>query len=232
MGDTYTVEEAPAALVREIAEWCPELVAGPEQRIPAYVAGGFIRAFMAGEPRTDLDLFCESKTDARVTWDRLGAAGYRRVFSSPLAETLAPPGLHPGRVVQVVLHTCAPPAAMLSTFDFTVCCAALTFDWPAGQARLLLHPEFYRHLAGRLLVYQPGAPRPISSVKRVCKYVRRGYRIPEESLLALLQAVSTMVKWDDPSSVRAMGALYCAETEAVPDLPAAPATSSGGTTAG
>ena len=74
---------------------------------------------------------------------------------------------------------------LLESFDFTIACGAF---WFYDGWRSLCHDRFYQDLAARRLIYQ--APKRNEdaggSMLRVLKFYQRGYRIPLDSLGAVV----------------------------------------------
>jgi len=193
------IKDAPESLVRSAILWCPELAG--DAPVPAYVAGGFIRAYFAGEMPSDMDLFCRSAGMADTTEERLVKSGWQKVFETDRARTYERAN-EKGRArsVQVIRFAYAEPAEMISRFDWTVCAAALELSL-GGAGMLVIHDNFFEHLAGRVLHYND-SPRPLASLRRMVKYLRRGYHICDENLIRLAEAVSRDVDWDDPEAVQ------------------------------
>jgi hypothetical protein len=187
--------QAPDALVRSALVWLPQL----ESLQGAYIAGGFIRAYFAGETPSDMDLYFANEECFNQAKQALEDEGWELVFETDRAITIR----NNGRIVQLIRFIfCIDPANLIARFDFTVCAAALVIyawnDTTAGD--LILHDDFFEHLAGRILVFQ-GSPLPLSSLKRAIKYVKRGYSICDENLIALAEAISKAVEFDKPESV-------------------------------
>lgn len=150
-----------------------------------FLGGGFIRATVAGEEPSDIDLFGPDPTFldsvATILASRREAS---KVHKSKNAITL----LTPNRMtVQFITRwTFDTARALVASFDFTVCQAAV---WRGGNQsnspwQSTIGDSFYVDLAGRRLVYT----RPVreeeagGSLLRVLKYVKRGYSIQVSSL--------------------------------------------------
>lgn len=150
-----------------------------------FVGGGFIRATIAGETPSDIDLFGADKevlaSIAQILVSRREGAKIHRTDN---AITILTPNRLP---VQFITRWAFDNAIDLTkSFDFTVCQAAIgrsgnktndPWDSYAGD-------RFYVDLAARRLVYT----RPVrdeeagGSLLRVIKYVKRGYSIQVSSL--------------------------------------------------
>lgn len=151
-----------------------------------YIGGGFIRATIAGEEPSDIDLFGDDPAFLKTVADLLKT---RRAIGTKLhttnnAITLLTPDRLP--VQFITRWTFKNGYDLVNSFDFTVCQAAI---WRAGNK---VNSEwmsstgdgFYVDLAGRRLVYTNPVREEEAggSMLRVLKYVKRGYSIQVSSL--------------------------------------------------
>lgn len=173
----------------------PEDVAFVASRVPRdviavmkanclYIAGGFVRAAVAGEEISDIDLWGASKADLAVGAATLAALRHTQVSESDNAITvLAPPHL-PVQFVHRWLFTDA--VQIVESFDFTVA-QAVVWNHGAGW-HSAIGPRFYPDLAARRLCYT--APIRVEdaggSLLRVRKFLGKGYRISAPSLAAVV----------------------------------------------
>jgi hypothetical protein len=197
----YVERDAPKALVNSAMHWCPEL----KDLEGVVIAGGFVRAFFAGEKPADLDLYFETEDNYTDALDALEEAGWREVFKTDKAVSYKQ-GHHK---TQAIAYYFGDPQTVIQGFDFTVCAAALTLTvtYPDGEdqepkieGKLLLHEDFFEHLSGRVLWYTGGSPLPLSSLKRAFKYCKRGYHICDENIIALAEAINERVEFEDEQS--------------------------------
>lgn len=146
------------------------------------LAGGYVRSCIAHEDINDIDLFTSSKDMAGVLAKQL--AGDGKPFETDNAFTVKP---KPGLPVQFIHRwTFAKPQDVVPSFDFTVALAAL---WWAGERwESLCDERFYTDLAAKRLVYCSPARNEDAggSILRVLKFYQRGYRIPLDSLGAVI----------------------------------------------
>lgn len=154
------------------------LVAFPEQ---VFLAGGYIRSRISNTPVNDIDLIVGSKEAARFVTDIL--AGDRKVWTSENAFTVLG-----GRPTVQVVHrwTFDSPEQAIDSFDFTIACAAV---WHDGHSwRSVCHEHYYADLAGKRLVYlsPQREEEPGGSLLRVLKFYQKGFRIPLDSLAAVI----------------------------------------------
>ncbi|WPA89679.1 hypothetical protein MTATph1_CDS0192 [Moorella phage MTATph1] len=179
-------KEAPQALLNSVLVWCPELPDG------AIIAGGFIRAYFAGETPSDLDLYFRNEDAVIKAIDVLKTTKWSIVAETQRAITFE----KDKKIVQVITYLFGEPEEIIKAFDFTICAAALFVDSADEKWRLLIHNDFFEHLAGRLLVFT-GSPLPLASLKRAIKYVQRGYHICDENLISLARAIAETIDFEN-----------------------------------
>lgn len=153
-------------------------------------SGGFIRDCVSGDKVNDLDLFVTSKDDARTFAETLSDGN--KLHETENAFTVAR-GL--GMVVQVIHRWAfADAEKLVDSFDFTVAKAAFWWQHIGGWCSLC-HVDFYADLAARRLVYVSPVreEEPGGSLLRVLKFYQRGYRIPLDSLGAVISRLVRQV---------------------------------------
>ena len=196
--------EAPQALVNAALYWCEEL----KQMEGVVIAGGFIRAFYAGEVAADLDLYFETEDNYTDALDIFDGTDWKEVFKTDKAVTYK----RKDKKTQAIAYYFGNSETIITNFDYTVCAAALTLNVeyivehedrePVVTGKLLLHKDFFEHLAGRILVYTGGSPLPLSSLKRAFKYIKRGYNICDENIIAIAEAINERVDFSSEESKR------------------------------
>jgi hypothetical protein len=161
-----------------------------------FVGGGFIRATIAGETPSDIDVFGDSKMLLSSVADLLLS---RRpgsyLHKTKNAITLITPGRMP---VQFITRWVFEKGEhLIASFDFTVCQAAVwrtdaqtNAPWASSTG-----DGFYVDLAGRRLVYtSPVRDEDAGgSMLRLIKYVKRGYSIQIGSLAAIVSRLNSGV---------------------------------------
>lgn len=161
----------------------PRAVQNVLRALPAqvFLAGGYIRSRVSNTPVNDVDLIVGSKDAAKFVTDTL--ADGNKIWSTENAYTIL--GRKP--TVQVVHRwTFDTPEQAIESFDFTIACAAVWYD---GEAwRSVCHPDYYADLAAQRLVYLSPVreEEPGGSLLRVLKFYQRGFRIPLDSLAAVI----------------------------------------------
>lgn len=148
-----------------------------------FVAGGFIRSAISQEKINDIDLFTASKDDAWAYALILAKGDKEKIYETDNALTVK--GL---RIPIQFIHrwTFDKPEDCIQSFDFTIACAAIWWDGSAWAS--LCDESFYPDLAAKRLIYR--SPKrdeePGGSMLRVLKYYQKGYRIPLDSLGAVI----------------------------------------------
>lgn len=147
----------------------------------AFVAGGFIRSVIAGDPINDVDIFCESFEVARDVAMAL-AEDESKLHQTSSAFTIR--SLRP--TTQVIKKWRGPTAdKCIESFDFTIAKAAFWWD---GEWVGICHDDFYAHIGTRSLVYE----RPSESMDaggsllRLIKFSKLGYSVDQKSLADLV----------------------------------------------
>jgi hypothetical protein len=155
------------------------------------IAGGFIRACVAGEKPSDIDLFVPSQDVGREIANALVDALWLDqitsgpvLHESPRAYTVRNPN---GVPVQVIHRWVFPtPADAIKSFDFTIAKAAVWWKGTAWES--VCDPLFYHDVTERELRYCSPIRQEAAagSLFRVFKFYKRGYSIPLESLCAVI----------------------------------------------
>lgn len=177
-----------------------------------YVGGGFIRATIASEVPSDIDIFGSDPVflDAMAVTLHTRRPGSKLHRSKNAITLITPDRL----MVQFITRwTFDTARALVDSFDFTVCQSAL---WRDGRQSndawaSCVGENFYVDLAGRRLVYT--SPVRIEeaggSLLRVIKYVKRGYSIQVDSLGRVVARLSGAIR-DTPraSTEEGLGTIY------------------------
>jgi len=189
----FALLRCPKVLLQVMKQWGPRVVVG----------GGFLRASIAREDISDVDVFTQSKDDAYALAELLVRLrlGYRPIAS---ADDLAKKAeedkavtarihitdnaytltcFHP--VVQIIHRwTYRYPEDIIDSFDFTVAKAVFWHERENGNWRSLCHDRFYPDLAAKRIVYTSPIRNEDAggSMLRVLKFYQKGYRIPLDSL--------------------------------------------------
>lgn len=190
--NSFSRRFAPEALIRLALTWCPDL----EKLEGAIVAGGFIRAYYAGEEPADLDVYFIDKESYEKAIETLEKLHYWNAFQTDVAVTF----FKNKKMIQLIGFYFGDPKEIIREFDYTVCSAALSCNFETNTHEVFLHKDFFEHLSGRVLHYTGGSPLPLSSLKRAFKYIKKGYHICDENIIKIAEAIGQRVNFEDEDS--------------------------------
>lgn len=170
------------------------------------VAGGYIRSCVSNEKINDIDLFASSAETSKALALELAEGDEKRIGTTDNCYYVRGFGVH----IQFIHRwSFTDPSACILSFDFTIARAAFWWnrnptesDPDAGKWRSAIDPNFYPDLAGKRLIYTSPVRIEESggSMLRVLKFYQRGYRIPLDSMGAviarLVHGVTTLPDWD------------------------------------
>jgi len=158
-----------------------------------FVAGGFIRSCIANEKINDIDIFSTNKDIAELCARTIAGVEYK-ILETDNAFTV----YGKGRLSIQFIHkwTFEKPADVLPSFDFTI--AKAVFWSNKKEWNSLCDDRFYQDLAAKRLTYC--SPKRIEevggSMLRVLKFYQRGYRIPLDSLGAVIARITTGIDFN------------------------------------
>lgn len=152
-----------------------------------FIAGGFIRAVLAGEEIKDIDIFTSdlSIVDEAVQFyvRQCQAVGHTMTEHETPCTITVKGEAYPAQFVNNIAYTIEQG---IQQFDFTICQAALWCDFEGF--RTCCTYEFIRDVAAKRLVYT--APdrveAPGGSLWRAIKFTQRGYSITQVELAKLV----------------------------------------------
>jgi hypothetical protein len=182
-----------------------------------FIAGGFVRAVIAGEDPNDIDIFGSSVPDLENAASELGTGrqGHRITTTENAITMICPPRV-PVQFITRWMYGSA--HGLVSSFDFTICQAAIWRDHGAGDWQSMVSLDFYTDLSSRRLRYTAPVREeaPGGSMMRVLKYLRRGYHISPTSLGRVISRLTSGI--DD--TIRANEVAQ----RVAPELPVGPQT--------
>ncbi|HBA72305.1 MAG TPA: hypothetical protein DCZ63_09000 [Geobacter sp.] len=158
------------------------------------LGGGFIRATIAGEKPSDIDLFGKSKEQLEAAARALADDRFRAKFHETKNAFSVFSGVR--MPVQFIFRWLFDtPDACMSSFDFTVAQAAVWFEDEHWHS--VCHAQFYSDLAARRLTYTSPIRNEDAggSLLRVRKFLARGYNIQAQSLAAVTARLFMAVEW-------------------------------------
>lgn len=159
------------------------------------IGGGYIRAKIAREKPSDIDLFGTSIEVLQECARQLASDRQARLYKTDNAITVLTVGRIPIQFITKWLYTDA--QKLIESFDFTIAQACIH---PSdGQWVSVCADEFYADLAAKRLVYT----RPIreeapgGSIMRVRKFLARGYWIQSDALAGVIARLVNKIRWDE-----------------------------------
>lgn len=189
------LSEDVAWIVRRL----PKLVVNALRLRPRrlFLAGGFVRACIARETVSDVDLFAPTKETAAAVADELAKARGVKVYATDNAYTVKLGDLP----VQVIHRwTFDDPCACVASFDFTIASAAVWCEGEEGGKAFgsCCDDRFYADLAARRLVYRSPIRNEDAggSILRVLKFYQRGYRVTLPSLGAVVARLVNAIDFE------------------------------------
>ena len=162
-----------------------------------FLAGGFIRATIAGEKASDIDLFGASAESLKLNAMQFAIALQGRMHETDNALTVITPGHRlPVQFITKWLYAPDEQEKLLTEFDFTV--AQSVIWWAKDGWHSAISESFYRDLAAHRLVYT--FPQRVEaaggSLLRARKFLMRGYNIQAESLAGVIARLVSGVDQD------------------------------------
>jgi hypothetical protein len=186
----WAVRRLPKFLFETLKKRGPRLV----------VAGGYLRSVIAREEVSDVDMFSPTENDAKQTAIAVSnhelamfTAGHKGQPCSTIETDNAITVLTKPYSSQFIHRwTFEKPEDIIPSFDFTIARAALWFD---GEWKSLCDDRFYCDLAAKRLVYcSPVREEEAGgSMLRILKFYQRGYRIPLDSLGAVIARLAKAI---------------------------------------
>lgn len=172
-----------------------------------FLAGGFIRARIAGEQVSDIDLWGADKKDLAQRAELFAAKRGVRVMPTDNAFTILQEGRAP--VQFITRWTFDHPEACCESFDFTIASAAIWYEVGAydfdegsneysnGKWCSYCHDSFYRDLAAKALVYMSPARNEDAggSMMRVQKFLHKGYSISPGNMAKVIARLAMGIRF-------------------------------------
>ena len=169
-----------------------------------FVAGGFIRATIAGERTADIDILGPDKDRLDYLAKALAVERRGRVHQTDNAYTVLSPPRIPVQFIHRWLFDS--PEELIASFDFTIAQAVVWWkqnadtdpDPEKGTWVSLVSERYYPDLAARRLVYLSPVRNEDAggSLLRVRKFLKVGYNIQPNSFAKVIARLVMGVKWD------------------------------------
>ena len=158
------------------------------------VAGGFIRAVIANEHISDIDVFAgDKKRSEELAMELMN--NKRELHYTDNAITVKSFRIPIQFIHRWVYDT---PLGVLQSFDFSICQVAIWYNKEAKKWSSQCADNFYPDLAAKRLIYLSPVRNEDAggSLLRVLKYYQRGYRIPLDSFGAVLARLFESIEWN------------------------------------
>ncbi len=152
-----------------------------------WIAGGALRDFFSyGYPHSDIDIYFSDEYEL----ERAKEYFNEKVWNNEGAELIGDftnsiDYRYKKHHFQLIKIYFPGPQETIDNFDFTVCCAAV------DTVEVIHHDTFFIDLAARKLVIN-SLPKPLSTMQRMQKYIKKGFTICNGGLLALAKAIATI----------------------------------------
>mgnify|MGYP003131497390 CR=1 FL=1 len=149
-----------------------------------WISGGAIAdAFESKTPR-DIDIYFASDQAKENAANILKEDGAKVIQVYPMGVKLKYKNIE---IDLVYLDNT--PQKVFEKFDYTIACAAID-----KHGEFFSHPDFFEHLGDKKLCYIGGAPSKgaahyTNKVKRLRKYMRKGYKLDDKSFEGWLESM-------------------------------------------
>jgi hypothetical protein len=180
----WALRKTPTRILKFLKEYGPYAV----------VAGGFIRACVANEPPNDMDIFSNSSITAKLFAELLSDMSDDHTFHT--TENAYTINRGPKFPIQIIHRwTYENVEDLVSSFDFTIAKAAFYWNKNTGNWSSICDDRFYSDLAAKRLCYTSPQRNEDAggSILRVLKFYQRGFRIPLDSLGAVIARLDSGV---------------------------------------
>lgn len=198
----WSVRLLPVRLRNQMIKYGSRIVLG----------GGYLRSTVSGEKPNDFDLFTQNPEDAKAFAQELADQAKKKPYETGNAISVK---LTPRDFVQYVHRWSFPdPSYLIESFDFTIACAAIWFDSVSGKWMSLIDDNFYADLAAKRLVYRSPKRNEDAggSMLRLLKFYQRGFRIPLDSLGAVIARLVDAVNLEGISVTKRNGEEFVDES--------------------
>ena len=159
-----------------------------------WVAGGAVRDyFLSGsiDHSVDIDLFFPGRHNWEKVKKSLVKRGYEISFESDNSLKMTKDNTTYD-LVKIYQHD---PKATIYTFDFTICCCAIS------RHGIYHHETFFIDLLQKRLVVND-LHKPFNTMSRIRKYIMKGFYIDNENLFKVMKAVREAPENTVPTLIR------------------------------
>lgn len=150
-----------------------------------FIAGGAIRDSILGIPYDDIDVFGPEES-LKKQQKILESRGYKIVYDTEKLATLKKDKIKIQLISRKDTETIE---SCLNQFDFTIC----QFAYDPTDNELYCNPDGLIHLfEKRLVLNTEGFPFPLDTMRRLQKYIQKGYTICNGGIKELADAIRGM----------------------------------------
>lgn len=151
-----------------------------------WIAGGAITSYLSGDKIKDFDLFFKTRKDAcKVVIELRNKFEFKMHFCTDQAIK--------GHIkingqkynIDIVKNLFKEPIETIQKFDFTVCCLAV------DKEAFYYHQSASFDILRRKLVVND-LPFPVSTTRRMTKYIKKGYSICNGTIMEILSATRNL----------------------------------------
>ncbi len=154
-----------------------------------WMAGGFLRDSIAGTKPNDIDIFARD-ADQLTKFKEVNLKGAVELFKTGNLATYE----YQGWKVQLISKYFGSMEALLDSFDFTICQFAY-------NGKLYCNPDSLVHLfQKKLIVHKLEGLYVLDSMRRMQKYIQRGFTICNGGLMEFMKAIRAASEADIKTS--------------------------------
>jgi hypothetical protein len=140
-----------------------------------WIAGGSIMDFLMDQEPNDIDFFFAEKNAVAKAADKLMKEGFILVENQTFGKKMKK-----GDLVYDLTHTEKTPRECISSFDISVCCAAID-----AKGTFYYHEKYFEHVGDKTLEYIGNSPNLnwASKSVRLRKFLKRGFEMNNRNLI-------------------------------------------------
>lgn len=159
----------------------------PVARIPLWIAGGALSDLARGKMFKDVDIFTSMPDAVLAAFKEADIHPYFHVAGRVSNFRIL------GHAVQIVTgYSPTTPHDIIDMFDFTAVCGVYDTE------TFICHPRFWQDNSTMRLVIN-NLPKPLSTLERITKYCRKGFRCCPIGLARVARTINEMdINWDEP----------------------------------
>ncbi|MGL5014698.1 MAG: hypothetical protein ACRC6V_10465 [Bacteroidales bacterium] len=167
------------------------------------LAGGALTSMFSGQPVNDLDMYFSSPKALSefLDWNELFI---QSATDKALTCTIRTAQYSSVTIQCIYFDYFEKAEDIFESFDFSVNMAAYDFD----SGEFVFHPEFFKDLAMKKLVFNPKTCFPIVSMMRTQKYIKRGYTISNKDFRKIILEINKLDLSSKGNFIKQIGGMY------------------------